>query len=352
VRRLTNDASDYRQVTVSAGDAAIAAVRVNRVSNLWLADPGGGTAQAITKFTNAENSPVGFVTAFDGSIVFIAARDQSLQLWAIGTEGGEARALSGSDGFAANPRPFRGGVAYSRIEPGGVISVWRVDLDGTHAKNLTPKAPAQIVDVARDGSSFTYLQLDSAAETWAMPVSGGTPKSLGPKIAGGPFSPDGSQVVGFDLTTGADGLLHVKSKLFRADGTPTDVNVDIPQRDANTLAWSPDGASFTLIDQSDPARNLERVRIGGSGVERLTHFTDGRTTAFEWSPDGSRIAVARRIGDASGVWVTAPDGSKPVSVAQFPADEIFGIHWTQDGKHVVVNAGKRSSDAVMIRNFR
>jgi len=351
VRKLTNDASDYRQVTVSAGEAAIAAVRLNRVTNLWVADPTGAEARAITKFTNAENSPVGFVTGSDGSIVFVAARDQSLQLWAVGADGGEPRALTGGDGFAVNPRPFHGGVAYTRIEPGGGLSVWRVDLDGTHARNLTPNTPSQIVDIARDGSVLTLVQLDSLASTWVMPSSGGAPKSLGPKTTGGAISPDGTQILGFELTTGPDGLIQTVSKLFRADGTPTGVTVDIPQRDANTLAWSPDGASFTLIDQGDPARNLERVRIGSGSVERLTRFTEGRTTAFEWSPDGSRIAVARRIGDVSGVWLTAADGSKPVQIARFPTDEIFGMRWTQDGKHVVINAGKRSSDAVLIRNF-
>jgi len=352
VRKLTNDASDYRQVTVSAGDSAIAAVRLNRVTNLWVADPTGAEARAITKFTNAENSPLAFVTASDGSVAFTAARDQSLQLWAVGAEGGEARALTGGDGFAVNPKAFKGGVVYDRLEPGGGIHVWRVDLDGTHGKNLTPNGPAQVRDVATDGSVLAYLQLDSAAESWVVPLNGGAPRSLGAKITSGPFSPDGKQLLAFELTTGADGLIKGVGKLFHADGTPTGVTVDIPQRDANTLSWAPDGGSFTLIDLGDPARNLERVRIGASGVERLTHFTEGRTTAFEWSPDGSRIALARRIGDASGVWVTLPDGSKPVQIARFPSDEIFGIHWTQDGKHVVVNAGKRSSDAVLIRNFQ
>jgi hypothetical protein len=261
VRRLTNDASDYRQVTVSAGDAAIAAVRVNRVANLWLADATGGEARAITKFTNPENSPVGFVTSFDGSIVYVAARDQSLQLWAIGAEGGEARALTGGDGFVVNPRAFRGGVAYNRIAPGGGISVWRVDLDGTKVKNLTPNAPAQIVDVARDGSFVTYLQLDGAAETWAMPVNGGAPKSLGPKISGGPFSPDGTQVVGFQLTTGTDGLVRFTLKLFRADGTPTDVNLEIPQRDANTLALCYNADMFRAkgLDPASPPKTWSEL---------------------------------------------------------------------------------------------
>ena len=117
-------------------------------------------------------------------------------------------------------------------------------------------------------------------------------------------------------------------------------------------AWSPDGASLTYIDQSDPSWNLGRIRLIGGTSERVTHFTDGRITAFAWSPDGRRLAAARKVGDASGVWVTAADGSNPVPVARFQGDEVFGLAWSQDGKHVVINAGKRSSDAVLIRNFR
>ena len=107
---------------------------------------------------------------------------------------------------------------------------------------------------------FAQRQFDRAAETWVMPMSGGAPRSLGPKTSAGVISPDGKQLVAFELTTGADGLIRGTAKLFHADGTPTGVTVDVPQRDANTLAWSPDGASFTLIDQSDPARNPRERR--------------------------------------------------------------------------------------------
>jgi len=351
-RRLTNDTSDYFEVSASAGEAAVAAVRVSRVANLWLADASGGEAHPITKSTSAENSPFGFVTAYDGSVVFTAAHDQSLQLWTVGTAGGEPRSLTPGDSLAVNPRVIPGGVVYDRYEQDGGIHVWRCDLDGTHATNLTPNLPAQAADVAKDGSLLTYRQLDAENAVWAIPLSGGSPHDLGPRTSGGVISPDGKLIAVFELTTGADGLIRPVTKVVHADGTLATASVKVPQADLATLAWGPDGASFTVIDQDDPSRNLGRVRIAGGALERLTHFTEGRTTDFEWAPDGSRIAVARRIGDVSGVWVTGADGGKPVQVARFQGDEIFGIQWTKDGRHLVVNAGKRSSDAVLIRNFR
>jgi serine/threonine protein kinase/Tol biopolymer transport system component len=350
-RRLTNDVNDYFQVSASGGDEAIAAVRFNRITNLWLGDPAGTEPKAITKFTNAENSPLGAVTAYDGSIVYSGVRDQNVQVWTMGLDGGEPRALTSGDGLAANPQTFPGGVAYNRLDRDGGIHVWRVDLDGTHARALTPDVPAQLTDVARDGSLVTFIQLDTDRATWVMPMSGGAAHSLGARAGGGLISPDCKSIVYFELSTGQDGLLRTSARIARADGASAPIGIGLPGSVAG-LAWHPDSASVTYTDQTDPLRNLRRVRVAGGPIEQVTNFNEGRTTAFEWSPDGTRLALARRTGDVSGVWVTAPDGSKPAQIARFNNDEIFGIHWTKDGKHIVIDAGKRSSDAVLIRSFR
>jgi Tol biopolymer transport system component len=350
VRRLTNDVNDYRKVTASAGDEAIAAVRFSRSTNLWLADASGGEARPITKFTNAESSPFGFVTADDGSVVFAAARDQSVRLWSVGVNGGEPRSITSGDSLAVNPRSLPGGVVYDRYDADGGFHVWRVDLDGSHARVLTPSASAQIADVAHDGSILTFSQLDNDSAIWVISGNGGSPRSLGPRTGGGLISPDATRIVVFELATGEGGLIRPIVHVLPAAGGAEVASFPLPAR-ANP-AWSPDGASLTFVDEKDAAWNLGRIRLTGGPVERVTHFTDGRCTAFEWSPDGSRLAVARRIGDASNVWITAADGSKPVQVTRFQGDEVFGLHWTKDGKSVVVSAGKRSSDAVLIRNFR
>jgi serine/threonine protein kinase/Tol biopolymer transport system component len=351
IRRLTNDFNDYRDVTTSSGDEAIAAVRFNVMTNLWLADPAGGEARPITKFTNAESSPVGVVAASDGSVVFAAARDKSLQLWSVGAGGGEPRAITPGDSLAVNPRSFSGGVAFNRYGSDGGMQVWRVDLDGSHAKALTPNVSAQIADAAKDGSVVTYVQLDNAQSIWLVPGDGGAPRNLGAGTGLGLISPDASRIFVARLTPGEGGLVRPVADILPANGGTAVASFPLPARAASP-AWSPDGASLTFVDQADPAWNLARIRLPGGATEPVTHFIDGRITAFQWSPDGTHLACARKVGETAGVWVTAADGSKPVQVARFQGDEVFALDWTNDGKHVAINAGRRSSDAVLIRNFR
>ena len=107
VRKLTNDFNDYAQVTTSSADGAIAAVRFTNLRNLWLADP-SGDARPITKFTNPESSPFGVAAASDGSVVFVGARDRSLQIWSVGVGGGEPRAITSGDSLDVNSRTCRG----------------------------------------------------------------------------------------------------------------------------------------------------------------------------------------------------------------------------------------------------
>jgi len=62
--------------------------------------------------------------------------------------------------------------------------------------------------------------------------------------------------------------------------------------------------------------------------------------------------VTRRVGPATNVWVTAADGSQPVQVTQFTTGDIFSADWMPDSRRLVMSAGKRSVDAVLIRSFR
>ena len=71
-------------------------------------------------------------------------------------------------------------------------------------------------------------------------------------------------------------------------------------------------------------------------------LVQGRSSARDRAADRRRD---ERLGDDA-------DGSNPVQVTRFTDGEIFVLRWTADGRSVAVNAGRRTSDAVMIRNFR
>jgi Tol biopolymer transport system component len=351
VRRVTNDVNDYFQVSVSTGDEAIAAVRRNLTANLWWADASGGEARPITKFSGPENSPFGFVTADDGSILYIGAREDAIRLWSIGAAGGEPKSLTPADALAVNPRSIRGGVVYDRYETDGTVRVWRTGLDGSGSKALTPDWTAQVGDTSPDADFMTVYRNDMVDRVWVVPFGGGAARSLGESTRAALISPDGSKILVTGMKAGEGGLLRQTYDVISSAGGASLASLQLSEQAVN-VAWSSDGASLTFRDRADPNWNLYRARLSGGKPEPVTRFNEGRCMLFEWSSDGSRLAVARRIGDDTNVWLTAPDGSKPVQVTRFQDQEILNLHWARDGKSVIANVGKRSSDAVLIRNFR
>jgi Tol biopolymer transport system component len=106
------------------------------------------------------------------------------------------------------------------------------------------------------------------------------------------------------------------------------------------------------LDPADPAWNVARASLEGTPPERVTRFEEGRITQLAPSPDGERLALVRKIGDDTNVWLTGIDGSQPVQVTRFPGEEVLGIRWKPDGTRLLVVAGRRSSDAVLIRGYR
>ena len=121
---------------------------------------------------------------------------------------------------------------------------------------------------------------------------------------------------------------------------------------AGSIDWSPDGSAVTYADGSASVWNLFRAPLSGGSPQAVTSFKEGRVTAYEFSPDGQKLALALTIGTATNVWVSNADGSKPVQLTHYPDEDVFDLEWMPDGNHLVVNAGKFRSDAVMIKDFR
>jgi hypothetical protein len=55
---------------------------------------------------------------------------------------------------------------------------------------------------------------------------------------------------------------------------------------------------------------------------------------------------------ASNVWEQLLAGGAPRQVTNFTSGLIFDFAWTRDGKDLLVARGERTSDVVLISNFR
>jgi Tol biopolymer transport system component len=349
-RRITNDADDYLQVSVSQGDEAIAALRMTRVSDLISLEVATGATAALTSYGNSENSPFNISVCTNGSILFSAYRDDAVRVWSISAPGGAPKPLTDASALSINPRCFDGGFVFDQFDNDGGAHVWRADPDGGSPKLLTPGSASQGVDVARDGTTATFMHVGGGG-MFRVPLAGGEPKLLGDGSGGlGVISRDGSKILNAELKIGANGLIKRKLTIVPVAGGADVDGPDINNRGEN-LDWSPDGSAVSYIDKSGPVWNLWLAPLHGS-PKQLTAFKEGRISEYEFSPDGRKLAVALTIGKATNVWVAAADGSKPQQLTNYAVNDVFDLEWMPDSSRLVVNAGRLGRDAVLIRNFR
>ncbi|HEX4823922.1 MAG TPA: protein kinase [Candidatus Polarisedimenticolaceae bacterium] len=350
-RRITNDVDDYAQVSVSSGDEAIAAVRRSILSDLWLADAGGGEPRALTSYRNAENSPFGASACPDGSVLFAGPRSQSLQIYSVAAAGAVPKPLTEGTALAVAPSCFAQGFVHNRFDTDGRAQVWRADADGGNARNLTPDGAYQVLDVARDGSIMTVTRVDDSS-IWTINLKDGATRKLGPRLGVGRLSRDGKRAVVTDLAIAPSGMVSRAIKALSTGGDADPVNLSSVPPQGESFGWAPDGTAVTFVDRGQPVWNLYRAPLAGGPSQPITAFKEGRISDYAFSPDGRKLAVALTIGDANNLWIANADGSKPVQATRFPKDFIFAMTWMPDNMHVAVNAGKASSDAVLIKNFR
>jgi WD40 repeat protein len=284
----------------------------------------------------------------DGTIIFEAARDNAVRLWSIGPGGGSPAAITDGSALTVNPACIRGGVAYDRYDANGISHVWRVDASGGE-RPVVSDMYAQLVSVSRAGDVMTYRRVD-APGAYVASIDGSAPRELGRSLGVGIVSADGARVLVNELQLDAGGIVRSVYTIVPTGGGAG--HRLALSSDAENVSWSADGRWLFYVDLSDPRRNISRIETTAEArPEPVTRFTEGTVTFFEPSPDGTRLAAVRKIGETSNVWVTSANGSNPMQITRFP-HEVFVCRWTPDSQSLIVNAGQRSAEAVLIRNFR
>ena len=351
LERVTNDFNRYTGVSVSAGEEAIAALRLTRLANLWLADAGGQPARALTSITNPEDAPFGLAVTGTGGLLYGAPRDQHLQIWGADAAGGEPRPLTSGEAHSIVRAAAGNVVVFDRLDANG-IHIWRMSGDGSDLRQLTSGTGEQVGALSPDGRWIAFVPYDAPGAVSLASVETGRVSAFAATTGGiAGFSPDGTKLLLAQLEADASGLDRTVWIPYAVPGAAPLTPFRLPGG-ALDSAWSPDGKGVTFRDRADPAWNVYRMGEGAAAPSRLTRFTGGRLMAHAWSPDGARLAVVHRDGDSANVWVTAPDGSRAVQVTQLSGMDVFAVRWLPDGRRLAVQAGKQSRDAVLIRSFR
>ena len=315
-RRVTNDLNNYNGVSLTTNSNRLVTVQSDTVSNIWLV-PGGdaGRATQLTSGAGRRDGRLGLAWTPDGRIVYVSNASGSDDVWIMDRDGSNQNQLTANSHMNGHPFVSPDGRYILFIsDRAGTPNVWRMDADGGNAKQLTSGSGEISPQCSPDGKWVTYTLLGSGKPTlWRVSIDGGAPQQLSDRYTALPaISPDGKSIACVYRDEQPNSPLKLAIFPFEG-GKPTQIfDVGISAA-GNTLSLEP---------------------------------------PVSWTPDGRALTYVVTAAGVSNIWSRPLTAGQARPLTNFKSERIFWFDQSRDGKQLVVARGTRTSDVVLISNFR
>jgi serine/threonine protein kinase/sugar lactone lactonase YvrE len=321
-RRITNDLNFYTGATITADGSTLATVQVSLVAGLWIRDFGGAAASSsprqLTSGVGRADGLGGVSWAPGNKILYGYYSGGAMRFATIAPDGSNTHDLSVNAVGALWPSTCGDGqrFVFSARNQSQGISVFRADLDGGNAQQITTGSLDVLADCSADGKFVVYSDETGSGRLMKVGIDGGTPVEVSKEgLWSARISPDGNSVAGFYIEEPGKGP---KLAITGVEG----------------------GGIRSLYDLSPEVVN------GGDGGHKL-----------EWTKDGRSVLYAVNKEEVTSFWaqpISAPGTSPaaPKRLVSFPAESrIWSATISPDGKQICYSSGRDVTDAVLISHF-
>ena len=297
-RRITNDLNSYADVSLDADAGSLVTVQYDTlVLGLWLVTPGEDSARAKKIVTAAGAEEVAWTP--DGRLVYAAKTGDRMNLWVVKQDGTEPKQLTVSTN-SLNARPSvspdgRYIVFTSDLAGPRTRNIWRIDIDGSNAVQLTNGEGETCPTFSPDGRWIVYSAFVSGKSSIRkVPIDGGDPVQL--KVTDyftiPSVSPDGKLIAYVDKIEQAGSPDRIVVIPF--DGADPVKTFDLPPTFEHAVVrWTPDGRALTYPDIRDDVENIWSQPLEGGAPRQITDFKSETIALFDWSRDGKQLALWR-----------------------------------------------------------
>ena len=305
-RKVTNDLSDYHDLSVTADGRTSLAVQTERKATIWIAPAGDINHGTQLTFTNYDGS-YGLSWTPDHKLVYTLEAGGEQNLWLTDLERSPPRQLTAHAGFNEQPAVSPDGryVVFVSNRTGRQ-HLWRIDIDGKHPFELTHGLEDTEPSFTADGKWIvfkTYIA-PSGSRVSRIAIDGGEPVHLTEKISAEPN-------------------------------------------------LSPDGTLIALIYRSEPAGpNKMAIMPFAGGEPRVIRDLPAHYGRLHWAPDSKALLYADKQSGVGNIWTQPLDGSPPKQLTNWKADPIPCFEWSRDGKWLAYAVGSMTSDVVLINDAR
>jgi TolB protein len=270
----------------------VATIESATAADLWVAAAGDAArARQITAGARAMNGLAWLASGalvyadFDGDLFSVQEDGSKRTLLTPGQNADELPATCGDGRFIV--------FIAARNEK---LNVWRVDADGSNPVQLTDEAFLYNPDCSPDGKSVLYTRVNDATE-WQVPIQSGPPTQVAvsnlaadaahsaPKT-----SPDGKLLAYLAMPATMSSPMVLTVVPF-GGGSPL-YRFDAPMG-ASETHWAPDGKALDYQLTRGGASNIWRQPLAGGSPKQITNFKSDLIFFFAWSRDGKELALAR-----------------------------------------------------------
>lgn len=294
-QKLTNDLHGYGFLSLTDDSQMLVAEQFRGNINVWLAPL--SDSSRVVRLSNTDGGyegTAGLTFAPDGKIVFTSRRGGNLDLWVMNADGGGQRQLTtNTGGWNGRQRvsPDNRFVVFRSFEA-DVPQILRVGLNGENLLKLTEgDGDKDFPGISPDGKWVYYaLTTNNLSAVWKVPIDGGEAVRVsGNFLANSPaVSPDGKLIAYQHADVTAPNLW--KLALMSAEtGEPLKKFDVVPFR--SVIEWAADSKSIVFMQNNSP--NLWRLSLEGGAPVQITNFGLEELRNFALSPDNQQIAVAR-----------------------------------------------------------
>ena len=310
-RRLTNDLMDYQLccLDLTPDGKTLVDTEGSTVSDLWIAS--AGNTPKAKQISTKEFVVGGFSWMPNGRIVFA---NQNGKLFMVNPDGSGRTLLTPDDRFNRDPSVCGDGryivyAAYREQKQG----IWRMDADGSNPMRIADETFAIAPQCSPDGKWVVYLR----GPSWTpvrVNISGAKP----PEVLAQDF------VEGFSLKVSPDGkqIVYLVSPV---------------ENPASPSASRPN--------------QLKVIPFEGGPQAFQFDFSTAASTP-RWAPDGEAVEYALTRNGVSNIWQQKLTGGPPKQITKFESGLIFDFDWSRDGSQLALTRGSKSSDVILISNFR
>jgi eukaryotic-like serine/threonine-protein kinase len=300
VSRITNDLGNYVGVSLTADGITLATVKEQITSNIWIASKGGWNRprQVTLGLSNADGLD-GLSSTRDGKIVYTSMANGNTSLWLVNPRDGNTHELVRTQFPDTLPSACGGSAGYITFVTSNqraTETVWRVDRDGTHLKQLTEGPNDGWPSCSPDGKWVVYSPRINGLwnKLRRVSVDGGEPVELAHAffLTRPAVSPDGKWIAcAYRENSRVPPQLAI---MPFAGGVPVKI-FQLPLTANWQPIWRPDSRAITYTMGKGGVGGVSNIieqPIDGGAPKQLTHFSSGQIFSFAWSARGD-LALAR-----------------------------------------------------------